>query len=143
MAAVYLESHCAMHKLIISIIESNNIKNILSPNEMELLKTDLEMKELKINNIEIVQKYLTMSNATDQNIVTYLTNCKVKFQKSPDNLQLLQNNSNDIIKRRKFLNEQHEKREYNRMIFGTEKYICINTYMAYIVLFYILFTLGH
>ena len=118
MAALSLELDSSLYNLVVDTLKT---ESVIAESEKELLRTDLSGRELKIKNLYILQKFLASSrnlSGEEISIESYLTKCKVKFQST---IELSAQSSTSVTNRRQYLATQQEKREYNRMVFGTEK----------------------
>jgi len=126
---------------------------LISNEEKQLIINNMNKNYIEIKNLPIVMKYLNYLKINDTpdhitpTLKSCLLNCKIVILKKESELSdslIEENNENnmenvkkqkELQKRREYLTIKSETREYNRMVFGTERLV-ISRFITYITYIY-------
>lgn len=102
---------------------------IISRVDKELIIDNTRKNYLEIKNLRILMKYINHVNDSNITLKGCLLNCKIIIlNKDTESSEVVDESEEDIrIKelkaRRDYLTLRRETREYNRMVFGTERFV--------------------
>ena len=95
--------------------------DVLDSTEKETILDMLEKGKLRVKNLDILKKYLDHRNATRGEKMSLLDCIRgAEASLSPD-YEASRDEEEALIRHRDYLRVQSETREYNRMVFGTER----------------------
>ena len=115
-----------LQDLINQILADSNTS--LTKTDKDGLTIDLTNNQLTFNNIKLIQQYLHDNNTTTP--TDTITNHVLLdyFKNTNSEIKLIQENevskpeNAEQMKRREYLQLQKERKAYNNMIYGTDKY---------------------